>query len=639
MRAFETLVHEFELLERVKHRSLCKVYEFLDREMAVVMELVEGATLRGVLDALQGHGEALWPEAVLEIGCELADCLYQAHATPGPDGEPLSLVHRDIKPENVMLTPTGEVKLLDFGLAAIAQDRDEGVAGTPVYMAPEQARGQDVDHRTDLFAVGLLMYELLTGSPVYPVPEEDRGSTIDALMERIEAAQIQPEIQEGLRQLPRLSGVVTRALHSDPEQRPADGHVLMVELRRCRGPEARGALAELCGYVFGPEGPIGGRSSAGGARSWGPPGTAARIRDLQDRMVAERSNPGRPPMTKHTSNPRPGAPPRPGGNPRPRARRPPSRPSSRDQMWSPDDTPKPPAVVDSDPHSSRDLRMVPLAEEADDEELGSGPPAGATQFFAHPKPVRPMEARPVPSSPPPGAPPPGAVPPGAVPPGSGAPGAGFGGAPIAQPPVGIRGPVAQGPVAVPVVPGVQQPPIQDGGRTQSYRVFAILIGLMMMVSSVLVVIVALTVYGVYWSSNQETSQRTPELTTPARTTPALFDTGLPAGRPEPQPIVKPKSSPRPRNISPVPRPPPAPPTSPSAVTITLAPGSPRFSSVEITCPSGFRQRIPFGATGSATVPGVPREGCTAFFKGGPPAKSAISGGDSKTCSFNPTTCN
>lgn len=640
MRAFETLVHEFELLERVKHRSLCKVYEFLDREMAVVMELVEGVTLRRVLEALHDRGETVWPEAALEIGCELADCLYQAHATPGPDGEPLSLVHRDIKPANVMLTPTGEVKLLDFGLAAIAQDSEPGVAGTPVYMAPEQARGEGVDHRTDLFAVGLLLYELLTGDPVYPVPEGERESAVDALMERIEAAQIQPEIQEGLRLLPRLSQVVARTLHSDPDQRPADGHVLMVALRQCRGPEDRGALAEFCAYAFGPDGPLAESAPADVPSGSGAPDGGARGPAPRDRMGSERTNPGRQPMANNPNNPRPGAPPRPGGNPRPTARRPPSRPAAGGRMWSPTEkTSKPPMVVDGD-SPPQDLRMVPLVDEGDDEELGDGPPDGATQFFTRPKPVKAMETPPVSASPPPG-PPPGAVPPGPVPPGFGAPGAGFGGPPIAQPPVGISGPVAQGPAPAAAVPGVQAPPIpQDGGRTQSYRVFAILLGLMMMVSSVLVVIVALTVYGVYWSSNQETAQRTPQVTAPAQAAPAPVDTGLPAGKPEPKPIVKPRSKPRPRSTTPKPAPPPAPTTTPGSVTISLAPGSPKFSSVEITCPSGFRKRIPFGAAGSATVPGVPREGCTAFFKGGPPAKTSISGGDSKTCSFNPTTvCN
>ncbi|MCA9494495.1 MAG: serine/threonine protein kinase, partial [Myxococcales bacterium] len=139
---FETLVLEFELLERVKHRSLCRVHEFLDRENAVVMDYVEGVTLRVLLERLAAEGGAVPVDAALEIGAEIADCLYQAHATPGPTGQPLGLVHRDLKPENLMLTPSGEVKVLDFGLAQRGDvRRDAGVMGTPLYMAPEQALG------------------------------------------------------------------------------------------------------------------------------------------------------------------------------------------------------------------------------------------------------------------------------------------------------------------------------------------------------------------------------------------------------------------------------------------------------------------------------------------------------------------
>ncbi|MEQ1506754.1 MAG: serine/threonine-protein kinase, partial [Myxococcota bacterium] len=255
MRAFETLVREFELLDRVKHRSLCRVYEFLDRECAVVMEYVEGNTLRQVLDAYAEGGEPVWPDAAYEIGCEIADCLYQAHATTGVNGEPLLLVHRDVKPENVMLTPTGEVKLLDFGLARIDDGvRDVGPKGTPLYMAPEQARGEGVEHRTDLFALGLVVFELLTGRPAYPIPTRDRDSEIEALMGRVQRADLGAELAALRRTAPDAADALARCLAPRPADRPEDGHAVMLELRR--RVERRGALAEFAAYTFGPLGPL-----------------------------------------------------------------------------------------------------------------------------------------------------------------------------------------------------------------------------------------------------------------------------------------------------------------------------------------------------------------------------------------------
>ncbi|MBW1878090.1 MAG: serine/threonine protein kinase [Deltaproteobacteria bacterium] len=162
--AMETLVQEFDLLDQVKHRTICKVYEFLEREAAVVMEVVQGVTLRKVIEECARSGFPVMTEAAVEVGIEVADCLYQAWATPNRRGEPLNIVHRDLKPANVMLTPEGEVKVLDFGLARVAAEgSDDAVMGTPLYMAPEQALGHNVDHRTDLFALGLILFELLMG--------------------------------------------------------------------------------------------------------------------------------------------------------------------------------------------------------------------------------------------------------------------------------------------------------------------------------------------------------------------------------------------------------------------------------------------------------------------------------------------
>ena len=127
----------------------------------------------------------------MEICCEVADALYQAWTTPGDNGEGLELVHRDLKPANILLTSNGDVKILDFGLACVhndewAGDEAERIRGTPIYMSPEQARGETVDHRSDLFSLGLIAYELFTGQPAYRVPQDSKdplGDVFEAIEE------------------------------------------------------------------------------------------------------------------------------------------------------------------------------------------------------------------------------------------------------------------------------------------------------------------------------------------------------------------------------------------------------------------------------------------------------------------------
>jgi hypothetical protein len=200
-------------------------------------------------------------------------------------------------------------------------------------------------------------------------------------------------------------------------------------------------------------------------------------------------------------------------------------------------------------------------------------------------------------------------------------------------PMGIQGPVA-GPVAGYPMGGAQMPPdpSADLQRAQSYRVFAVVLGLMFMVSSVLVVVAILTVYGVYVMNQAEDPKPVDVVVTPPPAPRTPVDTGLPEP-PAPKLQPRPRPNPRPQPVAPVAPVPEVAPTDPGPVTIALGPGSPAFTSVEVVCPTeNFRERGSFSG-GSATVPSVPRVDCTAYFKGGPPAKAKVSGGDSKSCTF------
>jgi eukaryotic-like serine/threonine-protein kinase len=154
----------------LNHPAIVAVYDTGDEPSAdphgvsqpyIVMEYVAGRTLREIL----GEGRKILPERALEITAGVLSALDYSHRA--------GIIHRDIKPGNVMLTPTGDVKVMDFGIARAMSDASAGmtqtaaVVGTAQYLSPEQARGETVDSRSDVYSTGCLLYELLTGRPPF----------------------------------------------------------------------------------------------------------------------------------------------------------------------------------------------------------------------------------------------------------------------------------------------------------------------------------------------------------------------------------------------------------------------------------------------------------------------------------------
>ena len=151
----------------LNHPAIVSVYDTGEDELDgepipyIVMEFVPGRTLRDVLR----EGRAILPERALEITSDVLRALAYSHRA--------GIIHRDIKPGNVMLTPAGDVKVMDFGIARAISDSSStmtqtaAVMGTAQYLSPEQARGEKVDARSDLYSTGCLLYELLTGRPPF----------------------------------------------------------------------------------------------------------------------------------------------------------------------------------------------------------------------------------------------------------------------------------------------------------------------------------------------------------------------------------------------------------------------------------------------------------------------------------------
>jgi serine/threonine-protein kinase len=204
----EQLKQEIRLARRITHRHVLRTHDFgeTDGIPFVSMEYLKGVTLRQLLD----DRGSLPLSLILRIGRQTAEGLEAAHA--------VGVVHRDVKPHNVLFDSRGDAKLVDFGLAAPVAGRGtdtEGqIFGTPRYMAPEQVRGEHADPRTDLYAFGVMLYELCTGAPPY-----NHDSITELLRMQLQAPV--PDVRTALPGLPEdLAVLVERLMAKRMEDRP-----------------------------------------------------------------------------------------------------------------------------------------------------------------------------------------------------------------------------------------------------------------------------------------------------------------------------------------------------------------------------------------------------------------------------------
>jgi serine/threonine protein kinase len=236
---------EGELVRGLRHPNIAGVRDFgvVDGRHYIAGEYVAGRDLGRVTRFMvKGKQRPLSARAICYVAHEVLCGLEYAHHRVDASGRPLDLVHRDITPENVMVTLDGEVKLLDFGIARADGCPDaegEGVKGNVDFMSPEQARGQRVDRRGDLFSLGMVMYFCAARAPLY------RGKTI---YDRLIAAATGPGASEedflaGLP--PPLPDILPRALRVEPSRR----FQTAAEMRAVLAPHADGGAAELAGLM------------------------------------------------------------------------------------------------------------------------------------------------------------------------------------------------------------------------------------------------------------------------------------------------------------------------------------------------------------------------------------------------------
>ncbi|MEO7331226.1 MAG: protein kinase [Minicystis sp.] len=210
---------EARLSAHLSHSNVAQVFDIGvgDNAYFIVMEYVDGSDLKGVMDFMAKSAKAIPIEAAAFIAAKICEGLTYAHELKSADGQSMQIVHRDMSPPNVLITKYGEIKIVDFGLAKATSQLEKSEAGIIKgkfsYLSPEAAQGGEVDLRTDIFAVGIILWEMLSGKRLF------LGDTDFATVKQVQAAQVPSLRQQNPNIPPELEGILARALARDPQNR------------------------------------------------------------------------------------------------------------------------------------------------------------------------------------------------------------------------------------------------------------------------------------------------------------------------------------------------------------------------------------------------------------------------------------
>ncbi len=256
-RYVQLFLEEAKLAASLDHPNIAQVYDIgmVDGSYFFAMEHLHGQDVRSILHRAWRIGERLPIEHAVQIARHVASALHFAHEKRRSDGTLLGLVHRDVSPSNILVTYDGATKLLDFGVAKNAastvKTRTGALKGKIAYMSPEQARGAPLDRRSDIFSLGIVLWEMVATQRLYRADNDLATLQLIIHQPPRPPSQVRPECP------PELERIVLRALAQDPEARYPTAEQLVLELdelaREHKLKQSPNALAATLGQLFGPE--------------------------------------------------------------------------------------------------------------------------------------------------------------------------------------------------------------------------------------------------------------------------------------------------------------------------------------------------------------------------------------------------
>ncbi len=225
-------IDEAKLAAQLNHPNIVHIYDLgkTDDSYFIAMEYVEGRDLRSIMKEAEPLGKVFPLSAAVYITKKVCSALHCAHTAKDSDGKPMKLVHRDVSPQNILISSSGEVKLVDFGIAKAASKASHtqsgALKGKLLYMSPEQAWGKTLDGRSDIFSVGTVLFEMLTGRKLF------YGDSEMSILERVREAKL-PDFEQ-YRDIipPQLEKIIRKSLEKDPDRRYRDARGFETDLEK-----------------------------------------------------------------------------------------------------------------------------------------------------------------------------------------------------------------------------------------------------------------------------------------------------------------------------------------------------------------------------------------------------------------------
>jgi len=215
----EMFINEAKLASQLTHSNICQIYDLgkIDGNLFIAMEYIWGKDLLQIINYFRKRRDFMPPPMASYIATRVCEGIDYAYHKRGPQGMPLKIIHRDVSPQNILISYDGEIKIIDFGIAKATLHHSETQAGLLKgkfsYMSPEQVQGFPIDHRSDIFAIGTVLFEMLTSMSLF------KGENDFMTLEKVRKAEV-PKLTDINPRVPKsLEKIVMKALALDPKDR------------------------------------------------------------------------------------------------------------------------------------------------------------------------------------------------------------------------------------------------------------------------------------------------------------------------------------------------------------------------------------------------------------------------------------